>query len=1183
MARGGIGLIYGQLLLLPVALITLGQHASVWAAGCTGEVGGSWAEGICTIDDSGVRSEACKPCLVGAEWDQLREELGTAFVHGRRTTRLNIGLPNWNSATLLASAFRIIAEELLGYDDVATVLNGGDMTHETANAECKAVFLEVWNGGTDLEEQRALIEDEQIIMSSYLGASGHETLYVPAFMPFLSSHYRALHENIVQVMPDGSKVAAMDGFVRDGTISAANLSVFWDTPEFGCGEEEIAAWTVSECVEGRWYPEQCGDTFPSPTCAEAYMPNVLWSAGHLESAIRNLGLNFSMVYTSSDGLMEIIRKSHENKEGILYYWWEPDPLHVLYPSQKLIMPPNTPECEAAAHADPMLSGNACDTGQSLLRKFMHADMRDSDPDLFNLWEKFRFNTDEIYEFMSLQRLAGGPYNFEDAACEFLKSDTPVNWRSWVSINDFCSSYGENYEWRPEERKCIATKDRNSCIPGMYFDVASNDCRTCPPGEFTNSTGLLQCMPCQPGTACRSPGCTKCDLCPSGTYTDELAAQRCLSCPDNTHTYTLEGADRLERCVCREGFYRRDGSLGAQCYPCPDNGVCLGGSMPPHPSSGYWGDWSLVDTSTPDSKPAAQDISSRLFHRCANPASCNGCSSRNPVDEVGAELVVANAASQEQEEHACRLDPETICDSKYQGVMCAACSQGHFSIQGQCMSCPPLGWLFTLAGILLILCIWYLLNRVAAAEYDAVDLLLLYFQNASTVSTFTLGWSPLLLTVPFLVLAVVNFDVTYMSWDCLIPMQHSPVLSYGFGFGLQLALPLLLVAGYTANFLIHKLAQRLGVPTKRSLEEVLDDSIASVGAFVNLVIHTITLKCLEPLMCIEMPGNTSVLRAGPSIPCWEGSHIAFVITGVLGGLLYTVGFPALCMAVLRFGIKHNLLRSNRFQRRWGWLYLRYEREWFYWELLIMARRCALIVVAVLAVNLASIQIVLGASVCVAAMTMHFYARPFIDESLDRLEMMSLISLMILIFMGVLFTDDAGRLRFSAWDDVANVLTILSILGCIGLTLRMVYSNVRERTAIRKVSRRMRRAIQHVFHVGPEEPSAPFVSGRFKLSLSGVVKAAVSRNGEGSSLTELGDEASRPTTSNGSASDNVRDELEAEPLEIHETLDVRQIENWMSKLEIEVRACCPRQPTHSPFQNWYAQTLPMRFNLLTLVAI
>jgi hypothetical protein len=48
--------------------------------------------------------------------------------------------------------------------------------------------------------------------------------------------------------------------------------------------------------------------------------------------------------------------------------------------------------------------------------------------------------------------------------------------------------------------------------------------------------------------------------------------------------------------------------------------------------------------------------------------------------------------------------------------------------------------------------------------------------------------------------------------------------------------------------------------------------------------------------------------------------------------------------------------------------RYEREWFYWELLIMARRCALIVVAVLAVNLASIQIVLGASVCVAAMTM-----------------------------------------------------------------------------------------------------------------------------------------------------------------------------------------------------------------------
>lgn len=101
------------------------------------------------------------------------------------------------------------------------------------------------------------------------------------------------------------------------------------------------------------------------------------------------------------------------------------------------------------------------------------------------------------------------------------------------------------------------------------------------------------------------------------------------------------------------------------------------------------------------------------------------------------------------------------------------------------------------------------NSVVANEYDAVDLLLLYFQNASTVSTFTLGWSKLLVTVPFLVLAIVNFDVTYMSWDCLLPMQHSPVLSYGFGFVLQLALPVLLAAVNYVYYRLLRMFSRLG--------------------------------------------------------------------------------------------------------------------------------------------------------------------------------------------------------------------------------------------------------------------------------------------------------------------------------------------------------------------------------------
>ena len=78
--------------------------------------------------------------------------------------------------------------------------------------------------------------------------------------------------------------------------------------------------------------------------------------------------------------------------------------------------------------------------------------------------------------------------------------------------------------------------------------------------------------------------------------------------------------------------------------------------------------------------------------------------------------------------------------------------------------------------------------------------------------------------------------------------------------------------------------------------------------------------------------------------------------------------------------------------------RYEREWYYWELVILARRAGLVLV-ILANAVPSLQIWFGLMVIVATMTMHFYARPFIDDSLDLLETASLVSL-----IGFLMTGD-----------------------------------------------------------------------------------------------------------------------------------------------------------------------------------
>jgi hypothetical protein len=65
---------------------------------------------------------------------------------------------------------------------------------------------------------------------------------------------------------------------------------------------------------------------------------------------------------------------------------------------------------------------------------------------------------------------------------------------------------------------------------------------------------------------------------------------------------------------------------------------------------------------------------------------------------------------------------------------------------------------------------------------------------------------------------------------------------------------------------------------------------------------------------------------------------------------------------------------------------------------MLRRGLLVVTLVLLQRIPSAQIIAGVSVIVSAITMHFFARPFISKDLDNLEQVSLLSLVGLLCTG-----------------------------------------------------------------------------------------------------------------------------------------------------------------------------------------
>ncbi len=78
---------------------------------------------------------------MGPEWDALRKELGTARV--RRDHVPVVAAGNWPSSTMLATAFRILAQEMLGYERVQVFVNRGAAfaIEEVAAERCQAINL----------------------------------------------------------------------------------------------------------------------------------------------------------------------------------------------------------------------------------------------------------------------------------------------------------------------------------------------------------------------------------------------------------------------------------------------------------------------------------------------------------------------------------------------------------------------------------------------------------------------------------------------------------------------------------------------------------------------------------------------------------------------------------------------------------------------------------------------------------------------------------------------------------------------------------------------------------------------------------------------------------------------------------------------------------------------------------
>eukprot|EP00191_Tetraselmis_sp_GSL018_P017914 CAMPEP_0177586998 /NCGR_PEP_ID=MMETSP0419_2-20121207/5393_1 /TAXON_ID=582737 /ORGANISM="Tetraselmis sp., Strain GSL018" /LENGTH=1998 /DNA_ID=CAMNT_0019076971 /DNA_START=225 /DNA_END=6221 /DNA_ORIENTATION=- len=707
------------------------------------------------------------------------------------------------------------------------------------------------------------------------------------------------------------------------------------------------------------------------------------------------------------------------------------------------------------------------------------------------------------------------------------------------------------------------RDGSLCEESTYFDSGDNTCHPCGFGSYSPSAGLSACSACDPGFVCPRERCKTCDSCLNTQYQDEPGQAACKECPANTAS-SSRGATSVLDCVCRPGYFRPDGEPGKECFPCPTGGVCEGGLQPPYPEDGFWGDWSSADWSSVDWGDVAsvatrvKEVSAVLFHKCHTASQC--------TSDCGEELLESGEPLGSQATKSeCRSNVTMLCEEGYGGRMCHACTEGFFGVGFKCFPCKEPRALFTLGTILSIIIVWYLLNRVAAMAYEAVDLMLIYFQNASTITAFSLNWDPMLVNYPFWILAVVNFDVTYITPECIWGSW-----SFGHSFVLQQLLPVIVIAIYASYYGANKAMLRLvsrcqthpdpedgAAPaaaggrccsiaarllhgcgmaaSPQELVRVRDECIAGSASFLNVVYHTMTLTSLQVFFCRGLPDGSKFVSAGPSVLCWEGAHFAYVVLGLIGLIVYTFGIPTAFFLVLRYGRVYNLFHQERFKRQWGWLYLRYEREWYFWEIVIMARRGLLVVVLVSCQSVPSLQLVMGIVLVTTLITSHFYARPFISVSLDYLDTFSLVSLMGLLCTGSLFYDSYGRENFAAWDKTVMAFCLLLLFGCMLVVMTMTIFDIKAEEAVRLSTRKLHRIITAATCPAPPKGDVSVNSSRRRDSLLGLLSRKVSA----------------AVSCEDNARAHIMEMIANEPMELSRTIDAKSLMKWLKGMKVSPR--------------------------------
>eukprot|EP00163_Fabomonas_tropica_P010645 TRINITY_DN2086_c0_g1_i1.p1 TRINITY_DN2086_c0_g1~~TRINITY_DN2086_c0_g1_i1.p1 ORF type:complete len:1586 (-),score=452.98 TRINITY_DN2086_c0_g1_i1:190-4947(-) len=545
---------------------------------------------------------------------------------------------------------------------------------------------------------------------------------------------------------------------------------------------------------------------------------------------------------------------------------------------------------------------------------------------------------------------------------------------------------------------------------------------CPPGFFSDPDTNSDCYPCEPGTYSPNVGASACVQCPKGTYAANFGQPQCTECP-TFELATTEGigSKNITDCQCVDII--AFGEQGGACKACPVGATCSG----------------TVITAINEYYQSANDP--ELLWRCDPPDACLGGNQ---------------------------------CSTGYTGVRCSACQRSptpYYKLNERCEECPKTSRAAIISIIIMVLfafCVVLYQISEGGDSMSTVSISLQYFQVQGILSGFKVDWPPQVLTV-LEYMTIINFNLDLTSPECTSPMDFFDK------FTLFMVLPIIfvflfatIVALVFAQAAIMTKIKGPRIPWEEMTEEeqekgwwkhmwyrpadpveFMNRTCNAFCLFVLLVYVPVLAKILQFFDCTTNLDGSITLDAEVQVLCWEGRHTKYLPLACVALAGYGIGIPLTFWMILR---KKNFF-DPVFLMRFGTLYDKYDREYYYWELVNLLRKVILVAASLFFTNLVFGQLIFALFMAFGILVWQSFAEPYREQKDNRLDFSLMLANLLLLFAAFLFFADVvncvkrdkprekGKLCLfpseTSKNVVAWILVVLIILTLIAIVALFCY--------------------------------------------------------------------------------------------------------------------------------------------------